>query len=321
MKAVRVPAFGGPEVLAWADAEELEPEAGQVAIQVQACGLNWADLLQRQGIYPGGPRPPFLAGQEAAGTVVGQGPGVTEPTLGARVAVVASSGMHAERAVVPAASCFVLPPALSWEEGAAVPVSLLTAACALTTVGRAAPGETILIHAGGGGLGTMAIQVARRLGLRVIATASVPETRARLAALGAELVCGYDDFEVGVRRLCGARGLDLVLDGVGGDVFRRSLLLLGPFGRLVLLGLSSGEPPQIDPVKLIFGSRGVLGFHLGALLAQPALTQELAARGFSWLAEGSVRAQIGRVFPLHRIRAAHELLASRAHYGKIVLTP
>ena len=190
MKAVRVPRFGGPEVLELASLPDPVPGPGELLLDVRAAALNWSDLLQRDGTYPGGPQPPFLAGQEAAGIVVAHGPGVTGPQPGARVAAITGRGLHASRAVVPAATCFPIPSSLSFEEGAALLVSLLTAGWALARLGRAAAGETAIIHAAGGGLGTTAVQVAKQLGLNVVATASTEDRRARAAALGADVDAG-----------------------------------------------------------------------------------------------------------------------------------
>jgi NADPH2:quinone reductase len=162
--------------------------------------------------------------------------------------------------------------------------------------------------------------VARRLGLRVAATASTADKRARLAALGAEVVSGYDDFEPAVRKLAGDRGLDLALDSIGGEISRRTFGLLGAFGRQLLVGVSSGEPTRIDALKLLHRSRGVLGFHLRALLADPARAAPLGTCLWGWLADRSVRPQVGEVLPLRDVRRAHELLAGRQTFGKLVLT-
>lgn len=320
MRAVRVAAFGGAEVLALVDVPEPAPGPGELLLQVTACGLNWSDLLQRAGRYPGGPRPPFLAGQEAEGMVVAHGPGVTSPPLGARVCAIAATGLAAERAVVPVSTCFALPDAISPPAGAAVAVSLLTAGGSLLLSGHAGAGETALIHAGAGALGTMAVQVARCLGLRVVATTSSAEKKDRVAALGAEVVCGYDVFEAEVRKASGGRGLDLALDSIGGAISQRTFPLLGAFGRQVLVGASSGEIAPIDPLRLLHRSRGVLGFHLRSLLERPEQSAALAARLWGWLADGSVRPQVGHVLALQDIGEGHELLASRRTFGKIVLT-
>jgi NADPH2:quinone reductase len=321
MKAVRVPRFGGPDVLERASLPDPTPGPGEVLLDVRAAGLNWSDLLMRAGNYPGGPQPPFIAGQESAGVVIAHGEGVTSPPIGARVAAISGTGLQASRAVVPAARCFLLPPALSFEDGAALLVSLLTAGWALARVGRAVAGETAVIHAAAGALGSMAVQVAKQLGLTVIATASSEDKRARAAALGADVVCGYDDLDAAVRRVAGDRGADIVLDGVGGDLTRRSMALLRPLGRLVLVGASSGQTPRLDPIKMIHRSTAVLGFHLRALWRQPESAHEAAAEWLRWAESGAVRPQIDAVLTLDDVRAAHERLADRRAIGKILLTP
>jgi NADPH2:quinone reductase len=321
MKAIRVPRFGGPEVLEVAALPDPAPGPAELLLDVRAAALNWSDLLQRAGTYPGGPKPPFVAGQEAAGVVVAHGPGVTEPALGTRVAAITGRGLHASRAVVPAATCFPIPSSLSFEEGAALLVSLLTAGWALARLGLGAPGETAVIHAAGGALGTTAVQVAKQLGLKVVATASSEQRRARAAALGADVVCGYDDFDVVVRRVTGDRGADIVLDGVGGDVTRRSLSVLRPFGRLVVVGAASGDAPRLDPIKMIHSSVAVIGFHLRGLWRQPELAREAVAGWLTWVESGAVQPQIDTVLPLDDARLAHERLAGRRAIGKIVLTP
>ena len=323
MRTVEVLGFGGPEHLAWIEAPTPRPGAGELLLRIEACGLNHADLLMRQGTYLGGPRPPFRPGMEAAGTVEEVGPGAPAdaPEPGTRVAAVAAAGLQATHAVVSAAACVPLPEGLPWEQAAALPVTHLTAYHALVTVARAEPGEVVLIHGAAGGLGSAAVQIARRLGLRVVATASTPEKRDRALALGAERATGYEGFERMVREVTGGRGPDLVLETIGGEVMRRSLRLLPPLGRLVVLGMVSQRAPAVDSVQLLFRSQAVLGFHLRALLDRGDLIAPSLRRILGWIAAGEIEVQIGRVMPLAEIRGAHELLAGRGVAGKIVLVP
>jgi NADPH:quinone reductase len=323
LRTVEVRAFGGPENLAWTEAPSPRPGAGELLLRLAACGLNHADLLMREGVYLGGPRPPFRPGMEAAGTVEEAGPGAPAgaPAPGTRVAAVAAAGLQATHAVVPAAACVALPAGLPWEQAAALPVTHLTAYHALVTVARAEPGEVVLIHGAAGGLGSAAVQIARRLGLRVLATAATPERQARARDLGAERATGYEDFERAARELTGGRGPDLVLDTIGDEVLRRSLRLLPPLGRLVVLGMASRRAPAIDSVQLLFRSQAVLGFHLRALLARGDLIAPSLQRILGWIAAGELAVEVGRVLPLAEIRRAHELLASRTVAGKIVLVP
>jgi NADPH:quinone reductase len=323
LRTVEVRGFGGPEHLAWIEAPTPRPGAGELLLRLAACGLNHADLLMRQGTYLGGPRPPFYPGMEAAGTVEEVGPGVPAgaPEPGTRVSAVAASGLQATHAVVPAAACAALPEGLPWEQAAALPVTHLTAYHALVTVARAEPGEVVLIHGAAGGLGSAAVQIACRLGLRVVATASTPEKRDRARHLGAEHVAGSEDFERVVREVTGGRGPDLVLETIGGEVMRRSLRLLPPLGRLVVLGMASQRAPAIDGVQLLFRSQAVLGFHLRALLGRDDLIAPSLRRILDWIAAGEITVEIGQVLPLAEIRRAHELLAGRRATGKIVLVP
>ncbi len=320
MKAIQVDAFGGVEGLRVVERPKPLPREGEVLIRVAASGLNYSDVMQREGIYPGGPKPPYFPGVEAAGVVESVGTQTNGQTLlGSRIACITRGGAHAEYVLAEARACIPLPDEVSFVEGAAFPVQYLTAYHALLTVARAAQAETVLVHAAGGGVGTAAVQIARLLGLRVMGTASTPEKRNRVLELGADCAVAYDRFEIEAREFTGGRGPDIILDTVGGDVLRRSLALLPPLGRLVLLGLASREAPAIDTVKLIFRSQAVLGFHLSAILERRALVQASITQLLSWMREGKLKIQVGHTLSLSEIRKAHELLASRQSYGKVVL--
>jgi NADPH2:quinone reductase len=322
MKAIQVAAFGGVEVLQVVERPRPLPLAGEVLIRVESAGLNYSDLMKREGLYPGGPKPPYFPGVEAAGVVESVGTNQDGPTLlGQRVACVTDGGAHAEYVCAKARACIPLPDELSFAEGAAFPVQYLTAYHALLTVARASAGETLLVHAAGGGVGTAAVQLARLLGLKVIGTASTPSKRSRVVELGADCAVGYEEFETAARELTGGRGPDIILDTIGGGVMRRSLSLLPSLGRLVLVGLASREASPIDAAKLIFRSQAVLGFHLNAIFERRALVQDSLRQLLSWIGEGRLKIQIGHTLPLTEIRQAHELLASRQSYGKVVLLP
>jgi NADPH:quinone reductase len=322
MKAVQVDAFGGVEGLRVVERPKPSPRDGEVLVRVAASGLNYSDVMQREGIYPGGPKPPYFPGVEAAGIVESVGTERDGPTLlGSRVACITRGGAHAEYVLAEARACIPLPDEVSFVEGAAFPVQYLTAYHALSTVARAAPAETVLVHAAGGGVGTAAVQIARLLGLRVIGTTSTREKRGRVLELGADCAVGYDEFEAAARELTGGRGPDIILDAVGGDVLRRGLALLPPLGRLVVLGLASREAPAIDTVKLLFRSQAVLGFHLNAILERRELMQASVGQLLCWIGEGKIKIQVGHTLPLGEVRQAHGLLASRQSYGKVVLLP
>jgi NADPH2:quinone reductase len=319
VRAAQVRGFGDIDAIDLVEIPRPHPGAGEVLVRIKACGLNYSDALQRQGLYLGGPRPPFVPGVEAAGIVERNGAADSAIPVGTRVAVLASGGLHAEWAVGRANDCIPLPDSMSFTEGAAFPVQYLTAYHALTTVARASAGETVLIHAAGGGLGTAAVQIARLLGLVVVATASTETKRERVRELGAARAVGYDAFVEAVRELTGGRGPDIILESVGGDVFRRSLAVLPPLGRLIVLGAASGEIAPIDVVRLLFRSQGILGFHLNALLCNPGAVRTSVDRLLRWVQQGDLKMQIGEAVAFDDIRRAHRLLASRDRYGKIVL--
>lgn len=314
MKAVRVKGFGGVDQLEFVELPDPEPKQGQVRIRVEACGLNYADVMQREGLYPNGPKPPFIPGAEAAGVVEA---GDALPT-GSRVVAISGSGCHADRVCVYAAACMPVPDSMSFVDAAAFPVQYLTAYHALTTVGRAEPGETVLVHAAAGGVGTAAIQIGKLLGLRVIGTASSEEKRKKVLELGADEALSYDEFD---QKLSGKNAPTVILEAVGGDVFRRSLAILPSFGRLVVYGAASKDVQPVDTLKVLFRSQGVLGLHLSAVFERPALLSRSLAALFEWISQGKLKMQVGHVLPLAQIAEAHELIASRKSYGKIVLRP
>ena len=314
MKAVRVKGFGDVDQLEFVEVPDPEPKPGEVRIRVAACGLNYADVMQRAGLYPGGPKPPFIPGSEAAGVVEA---GDTLP-VGSRVVAISAGGSQAERICVSPAACMPVPDSMPFTEAAAFPVQYLTAYHALTTVGRAEPGETVLIHAAAGGVGTAAIQIGKLLGLRVIGTASSEEKRKRVLELGADEALSYDEFD---QRLTGKDAPAVILEAVGGDVFRRSLAILPSFGRLVVFGAASKDVQPVDTLKILFRSQAVLGLHLSAIFERPDLLKRSLATLFNWIAQGQIKIQVGHVLPLAQIAEAHQLISSRKSYGKIVLLP
>ena len=314
MRAVQVKGFGGVDQLELVELPDPQPQPGQVRIRVEASGLNYADVMQREGLYPGGPKPPFIPGLEAAG-VVEEGDSLP---AGIRVMAMAGNGCHAERVCVSAAGCIPFPDSMSFVEAAAFPVQYLTAYHALTTFGRATAGESVLIHAAAGGVGTAAVQIAKLLGLHVIGTASSEEKRRRVLDLGADQALDYEEFD---QKLAGQNAPVLILEAVGGDVFRRSLAMLPSLGRLVVFGAASKEVEPVDTLKLLFRSHAVIGLHLNAIFERPHLLQESLKQLLGWIDQGKLRMQVGHTLPLEDIREAHELISSRQSYGKIVLVP
>ena len=303
MRAVLLRETGGPERLELAEVPEPEPGDGEVVVRVRAAGINFADVLVRQGRYPQPPDLPTVLGSEIAGEVDGR-----------RVMALPRGGGYAEALAVDEQLVVPLPDSASFEEGAGFLLTFLTAWIPLTRQVRVGEGTVVLVHAGSGGVGSAAIQLAKHLGARVVATASTEEKRAVAAEQGADEVFGYEDFE-GIRA-------DVVLDPVGGDVFTRSFSVLKPLGSVVALGFAGGWWEPLDPAPLVGRNLGMQGFYLGRLMRhEPELVQEALGELLELWSAGAVKPLIGATFPLERAGEAHELIESRGHVGKVVLVP
>ncbi|GIX48335.1 MAG: oxidoreductase [Candidatus Tectimicrobiota bacterium] len=337
MRQVCIPRYGPPEVLRLEEVPEPALQAGTVRIAVRASGVNFADLLARQGLYPDCPKPPVVVGYEVAGTVEAVAPDVTGFRVGQRVVALTRFGGYAEKVVVPAAQVFPLPSSLDFPTAAALPVNYLTAYVLVHLCGHLQPGERVLIHNAGGGVGLAAVQLCRLQQAEIYGTASAGKHEF-LRQQGVEHLIDYrrEDVPAAIRRLTQGRGLDLVLDPLGGRSFAQSYRLLAPLGRLVLFGMSrlSGGPrrrllsvawqllrlPRFHPLRLMQDNRAVIGVHLGHLWEaqqrlRPALETLLA-----WAAEGRLRPVIAQTFPLAEAAAAHRYLHERRNLGKVVLT-
>ena len=321
MKAVRVHTLGGPEVLTYEDVDEPRPGAGEAVVKIAASGLNYLDVQYRIGRVKA--PLPFVIGSEASGVVTEIGSEVTEVKVGDRVGWAMTLGSYAEYASVPASKLVVLPAGLDMQVAAGAMLQGLTAHYLTHSTFALKPGDTALVHAAAGGVGSVIVQVARIIGARVLATAGT-EAKAELARqAGAHDVIVYttQDFEAEVKRLTGGRGVDVVYDSVGKDTFDKSLNCLRPRGMLALFGFSSGLVPPFDPA--ILGTKGSL------FLTRPGLNQYMATRDellsrmtaiFEWLASGALKIRIGHVFPMSDARRAHEDLEARRTTGKVLLT-
>ena len=322
MKAIRIHAFGGPEVCQYEEIPEPVPGTGQVLIAVEAVGVNFIEVYQRTGLYP--VALPATPGSEAAGTIVAVGPGVTEFHAGDHVAWQGGSGAYAERAAVPADRLVRLPEGVSTKQGAAAMLQGMTAHYLACSTFPLKPGDACLVHAAAGGVGRLLCQVARRRGARVIGTVSTPQKAALARGAGAGDVILYveQDFEAGVKRLTGGAGVQVVYDSVGRSTFEQSLRCLAPRGTMVLYGQSSGPVGDFDPQVLsqrgsIFLTRPTLGHYT-------ATRAELLARAnevLGWVRDGTLRLRIEREFPLSQAAEAHRQLQGRATAGKLLLIP
>jgi NADPH2:quinone reductase len=322
VKAVRVHTLGGPEVLTYEDVEVPRPGAGEAQVKIAASGVNYLDVQYRIGRVKA--PTPFVIGSEASGVVTEVGSGVSGLKVGDRVAWAMTLGSYAEYAVVPAWKLVALPPGLEMNVAAGVVLQGLTAHYLTHSTYLLKPGETALVHAAAGGVGSVIVQVARIVGARVIATAGT-EAKADLARqAGADEVIVYtkQDFEREVKRLTDGRGVDVVYDSVGKDTFEASLNCLRPRGMLALFGFSSGLVPPFDPAVL--GTKGSL------FLTRPGLNQYMATREelmsrmhdiFDWLASGQLKIRIGHVFPMAEARRAHQDLEARRTTGKVLVQP
>jgi NADPH2:quinone reductase len=298
VKAVVLREVGGDLAL-----EDWDEPSGTV-LDVRAAGVNFADVLIRRGMYPQMPELPYVLGNEAAGDLDGR----------RVIALPRAAGGYAERVEIDPQWVFDLPETASYAAGASFLTTYLTAHIPLTYQVDIRPGGTVLVHAGSGGVGAAAIQLAKRLGARVVATASSEEKRAYARELGADEVRGYDELD--------DLRVDVVIDPVGGDVFTRSLPLLNPLGAIVAIGFAGGlwQDPSVQ--WLVGRNAAVVGVYLGRLMKlQPELVRGAAEELLALWRAGEIDPPVGATFALANARDAHALIESRRHVGKVVLEP
>jgi NADPH2:quinone reductase len=304
MKAIVLEETGGPEQLTLQDVPDPDVSGAEV-LEIRAAGVNFLDVLVRRGEYPQAPPLPTIPGVEVAG----------ETAEGQRVIALLPGGGYAERVAVDEERLFPLPQDMSFTEGASFLLTFLTVWIPVTRQVRLQPGQTVLVHAGSGGVGTAGIQVARHIGARVVATASTVEKRQFALEQGAEEAYSYEEFAEHVRP-------DVVLDPVGGEVFAASLPILAPLGTLVSIGSAGGWWQELNPALLVGRNVGVQGFYLGRLMARRPEVVAQAARELAELwEEGALKPVVGAEFPLAEAAAAHRLIDDRKHVGKVVLVP
>ncbi|MGE4425230.1 MAG: zinc-binding dehydrogenase [Solirubrobacteraceae bacterium] len=299
---------------------------GEVLVRVGGAALNYVDVLLRRGRYAQAPEPPFVLGSEVAGEIVAVGPGVTDRRVGERVmAMTDGTGGLAELAVVPAALCVVLPDGVDAVAGAAFLLTFLTAHVPLTRQVRVGPGSAVLVHAAGGGVGTAAVQLARELGATMIlASAGAPERLALARELGATATIDHreEDVVARARELTDGRGVDVVVDPVGGTVTTDSLRALAPLGTVVAIGSAGGAWPSVDPTLLVGRNIAVAGFFLGRLMRlDPAVVAAASDELVGLWAAGRVSPAVGHVLPLDAAEDGLDRLEQRRSSGKVVLRP
>lgn len=323
MLAVEISTPGAPEVLRPVQRPVPNPAANEVLIRVQAAGVNRPDVFQRQGHYPPPPGASDLPGLEVAGTVVLAGPSDGGLAVGDSVCALVPGGGYAEYCVAPVPQCLPFPAGFEAVAAAAIPETFFTVWTNVFQRGQLAAGETLLVHGGSSGIGTTAIQLAKAFGARVIVTVGSSEKAAACAALGAEAINYRDeDFVEAVGRLTDGEGVDLILDMVGGDYTPRNIGLLRLDGRLVQIALLRGSKTEIDLGPIMRKRLTLTGSTLRprSVAEKGAIAAELRARVWPLLDAGKVKPLVHATFPLAEAAAAHRLMESSAHIGKIVLT-
>ena len=321
MKAIRVNETGGPEVMHLEEIDTPVPQDDEILIRVVAAGINYADLAQRQGTYLTRTRTPMTPGFEVAGIVEGHGPGVTAPPVGTRVAALVSGG-YAEYALAHVGTVIPIPDILDFTHAAAFLVQGITAYQLLRESAHIQPGESVLVQAAAGGVGTLAVQLAKLMGAKkVIGTAS-SEAKLELArSLGADVVINYHtpEWSEQVKNATNGLGADIILEMSGGEVATQSLKCLAPFGRMVVYGAASGEITQFTGVQLMYKNQAIIGYWLSAWLQRADRVAIAALELMQYLNGGQLKIVVGNTFPLAEAVEAHRAIAERKTTGKVVL--
>jgi putative PIG3 family NAD(P)H quinone oxidoreductase len=323
MTAIAISAPGAPEVLVPEQRPCPHPQAGEILIKVTAAGVNRPDVMQRQGLYPPPPGASDIPGLELAGTVVERGPGAERFAVGAAVCALVTGGGYAEYAVAHETCALRVPEPLSMVEAAAIPETFFTVWHNVFERGALKSGETLLVHGGSSGIGTTAIQLAKAFGARVIVTAGSDVKCQRCLELGADYAVNYssEDFVAAAKSATGGKGVELILDMVGGDYIERNYEAAAVEGRIVQIAFQGGPRAHVDFRRLMLKRL----HHTGSTLrARPVVEKAAIARGIEqhvWplIAAGKVKPVIDRTFPLAQAAAAHTLMESSGHIGKLVL--
>jgi len=319
MRAIQISKTGGPEVLEYVEIPAPKPAAGQVLVKIAASGVNFIDTYLREGRYPAAL--PFVPGQEAAGVVVELGEGVSGFAVGDHVAWTGVRGTYAEMACAPVAELLHVPAELNLEDAAAVLTQGLTAHYLAYSTYAIQPGDTVLVHAGAGGVGLLLTQVAKTLGARVITTVSTEEKATLSREAGADHVILYtqENFADAVKKFTGGEGLPVVYDSVGKTTFEDSLKCLRPRGLMALFGASSGAVPPMEPIRLMAGSLYLTRPTLKDYVTPRAELERRAVDVFSWVASGKLKVRVGHKYKLEDAAQAHGDLEARKTTGKVLL--
>lgn len=339
MRAVWIRKHGGPEVLMVRETEDPTPGQGQVRVRAKACGLNFAEVNARQGIYPDAPKPPCIVGYEGAGIVDALGEGVDDVRVGARVMFISRFGGHADTVIVERTNLVPIPDALSFEDAAAMPVNYLTAHQMLFNIRRLRPGDRVLVHAAAGGVGTAVLQLCRTVeGVTTFGTASAGK-QDYLRTQGCDHPIDYraKSYVAAVREITGGQGIELVCDALGGADWKKGYSLLAPGGILICFGLANASKagkrslmkvagqllsvPRYNPIDLMGDNRAVAGVNLGAMWDYSAQIQEGLQRVVAYWEAGQARPHIDSTFPFEQAGEAHGRLENAKNVGKVLLIP
>lgn len=326
MKAVVAMGAGGPEVLGLAEVQAPVPGPGEVLIDVVAAGINRADVQQRRGFYPPPPGASEILGLEVSGRIAGFGTNVAKPfSLGEKVVALLTGGGYAAQVAVPAGQVLRLPEGIDVISAAGLPEVAATVYSNLFMTAQLQPDETVLVHGGAGGIGAMAIQLAKAAGARVVATAGSDEKVAMLTSyLGADLAVNYrtEDFVERVKEFTEGRGANVILDVVGAKYLARNVASLATYGRLVVIGLQGGATAELNLGALLTKRAAVIGTTLRGrpVEEKTAIMEGVFQHVWPLVASGAVKPMVDRTFPLGQAGAAHEYFDSGAHVGKVLLT-
>ena len=323
MTAIAIRAPGGPEVLVPEERPVPQPGAGEVLVKVTAAGVNRPDVMQRQGLYPPPPGASEIPGLEIAGEVVALGSGATRYKIGDKVAALVAGGGYAEYCPVHETNALPAPPTLSLIEAAAIPETFFTVWHNAFERGRLKSGETLLVHGGSSGIGTTAIQLAKAFGARVITTAGSAEKCEACRKLGADVAVNYrtEDFVAATKTATGGKGAELILDMVGGDYIERNYEAAGVEGRIVQIAFQGSPKANVNFLRIMLKRLTHTGSTLRArsVADKAAIAREIETNVWPLIAAGKVKPVIYRTFPLREASAAHALMETSTHIGKIVL--
>jgi len=339
MRAVWIKKHGGPKMLEVRETPDPQPRAGEVRVRVRACGLNFAEVMARQGLYPDAPKPPCVVGYEGSGVVDALGTGVSGPAVGSRVIYMSMFGGHADVVCVPQEQVTVMPDAMSFEHGAALPVNYLTAYHMLFEVARLRGGEHVLVHMAAGGVGTAVLQLCKTVpGVVTYGTASAGKHEF-VRGHGCDHPIDYRtrDYVAEVKRLTNGRGVNLVLDALGGPDWGKGYRLLAPAGLLIAFGLANANKggkrriahvlgqlvrsPLFRPMQLMSDNRGVAGVNMAHLWHETALLRREIDALIELYQRGAIQPHVGGSFPFARAADAHAELEHGRNVGKILLMP